>query len=106
MMPTSNEVPPISLVMTFFSPISSARYIEPVTPDTGPESSVSSGASTAFATATVLNAYVGPATASYLKNIDERLHALGYRAPLQITQCAGGTISVVRSYSPHLGTSS
>lgn len=55
-------------------------------------------------TATVLNAYVGPVTASYLKNIDERLQALGYRAPLQITQCAGGTISVAKAVEAPLLT--
>ena len=55
-------------------------------------------------TATVLNAYVGPATASYLRNIDERLQALGYRAPLQITQCAGGTISVAKAVEAPLLT--
>jgi len=55
-------------------------------------------------TATVLNAYVGPATASYLKSIDERLQGLGYRAPLQITQCAGGTISVAKAVEAPLLT--
>ena len=50
MMPTSNEVPPMSVVMMFGTPISLPRYSEPVTPDTGPESSVSSGDSIAWST--------------------------------------------------------
>ena len=33
----------MSVVMMFGQPISSPRYTEPVTPATGPESSVSSG---------------------------------------------------------------
>ena len=53
MMETSNEVPPMSVVMTFFSPIAAPRNIDAVTPDTGPESSVSSGASPARSTGTV-----------------------------------------------------
>src|SRR5256886_8374654 len=40
MIETSNEVPPMSVVMTFFSPIAAPRNIDAVTPDTGPESSV------------------------------------------------------------------
>jgi hypothetical protein len=47
MMPTSNEVPPMSVVMMFGTPINLPRYSDPVTPDTGPESSVSSGDSIA-----------------------------------------------------------
>ena len=45
-------------------------------------------------TASCLNAYVGPITTSYLADIEERLGRAGYRAPLQITQSAGGTIPV------------
>ena len=45
-------------------------------------------------TATVLNAYIGPITAGYLSKLDAKLQSLGYRRPLQITQCGGGTISV------------
>jgi N-methylhydantoinase A len=45
-------------------------------------------------TAVALNAYIGPLTSGYLGNLDRRLAALGYRQPLQITQCGGGTISV------------
>ena len=45
-------------------------------------------------TASCLNAYVGPVTTSYLADIEERLGRAGYRAPLQITQSAGGTIPV------------
>jgi hypothetical protein len=53
MIETSNEVPPMSVVMMCFSPIAAPRNIEAVTPATGPESSVSSGASPARATGTV-----------------------------------------------------
>ena len=45
-------------------------------------------------TASCLNAYVGPVTTSYLADIEQRLAQAGYRAPLQITQSAGGTIPV------------
>ena len=45
-------------------------------------------------TASCLNAYVGPVTTSYLADIEQRLAKAGYRAPLQITQSAGGTIPV------------
>jgi N-methylhydantoinase A len=45
-------------------------------------------------TATALNAYIGPVMAKYLGNLDRRLRASGYAQPLQITQCAGGSISV------------
>ena len=45
-------------------------------------------------TASCLNAYVGPITTSYLADIEARLTQAGYRAPLQITQAAGGTIPV------------
>ncbi len=40
----------MSVVMMFFSFITVPRYCEPVTPDTGPESRVSSGASRALRT--------------------------------------------------------
>ena len=53
MIETSNDVPPMSVVMTFFAPIAAPRNIDAVTPDTGPESSVRSGASPARATGTV-----------------------------------------------------
>jgi len=46
------------------------------------------------ATATVLNAYIGPVMAKYLGNLDRQLKASGYAQPLQITQCGGGSISV------------
>ena len=45
-------------------------------------------------TAVALNAYIGPVMARYLANLDERLKQLGYRQPLQIAQCGGGSISV------------
>lgn len=45
-------------------------------------------------TAVALNAYIGPLTVGYVTSLDQRLKTLGYLPPLQITQCAGGTISV------------
>lgn len=48
-------------------------------------------------TAAVLNAYIGPVTSRYLREIQGRLAALGYHKPLQVTQCAGGSISVERA---------
>jgi N-methylhydantoinase A len=45
-------------------------------------------------TAAAINAYIGPLTSSYLRNLDGKLTTLGNRHPLQITQCGGGTISV------------
>ena len=45
-------------------------------------------------TAVALNAYIGPLTVNYVTNLDKRLKEMGYKPPLQITQCAGGTISV------------
>ena len=50
MMPTSNEVPPMSVVIMFEQSINPLKYSEPVTPDTGPESSVNSGDSIALST--------------------------------------------------------
>lgn len=55
-------------------------------------------------TAVALNAYVGPLTAGYLSNLDGRLQSLGYRQPLQITQCGGGTISVDKAMEAPLLT--
>ncbi len=48
-------------------------------------------------TAVALNAYIGPVTSRYIRNVDRKLGALGYAHPLQITQCAGGTISAGRA---------
>jgi N-methylhydantoinase A len=55
-------------------------------------------------TATALNAYIGPVMAKYLGNLDKRLKASGYAQPLQITQCAGGSISVVKAMETPLLT--
>jgi N-methylhydantoinase A len=55
-------------------------------------------------TATALNAYIGPVMAKYLGNLDRRLRASGYAQPLQITQCAGGSISVDRAMETPLLT--
>jgi N-methylhydantoinase A len=48
-------------------------------------------------TAVALNANIGPVTSAYLRRLDERLKSLGYRHPLQITQCGGGLISVQKA---------
>lgn len=45
-------------------------------------------------TAVALNAYIGPVTTDYLSRVDRDTKSMGYANPLQITQCAGGTISV------------
>jgi len=55
-------------------------------------------------TATAINAYIGPLTAGYLSQLDRRLTQLGYRQPLQITQCGGGTISVDKAMEAPLLT--
>jgi N-methylhydantoinase A len=55
-------------------------------------------------TATALNAYIGPVMASYLGNLDRRLKRSGYAQPLQITQCAGGSISVDKAMDSPLLT--
>jgi len=55
-------------------------------------------------TATALNAYIGPVMAKYLGNLDRRLKASGYAQPLQITQCAGGSISVDKAMESPLLT--
>jgi N-methylhydantoinase A len=55
-------------------------------------------------TATVLNAYIGPVMARYLGNLDQKLKASGYAQPLQITQCAGGSISVAKAMQSPLLT--
>ena len=55
-------------------------------------------------TATALNAYIGPITTRYLNNIDDRLKDLGYTRALQVTQCAGGSISLSRAMEAPLLT--
>jgi N-methylhydantoinase A len=55
-------------------------------------------------TATALNAYIGPIASGYLANLDRQLAAKGYRQPLQITQCGGGTMSVERAMAAPLLT--
>ena len=55
-------------------------------------------------TATVLNAYIGPVMAKYLGNLDRKLRSAGYAQPLQITQCAGGSISVDKAMESPLLT--
>ena len=55
-------------------------------------------------TATVLNAYIGPVMARYLGNLEQKLKASGYAQPLQITQCAGGSISVAKAMQSPLLT--
>jgi N-methylhydantoinase A len=41
---------------------------------------------------TVVNAYVGPVVATYLRSLEQRLAAAGIRAPLQIMQSSGGVM--------------
>jgi N-methylhydantoinase A len=55
-------------------------------------------------TAVVLNAYIGPLTCGFLQTLNRRLVSLGYRNPLQITQCGGGTISVDKAMEAPLLT--
>ena len=55
-------------------------------------------------TATALNAYIGPVMARYLGNLDGQLKKSGYRQPLQITQCGGGSVSVDRAIESPLLT--
>lgn len=55
-------------------------------------------------TAVALNAYIGPITTRYLAGIDREVKANGYRSALQITQCAGGTISVDKAMEAPLLT--
>lgn len=55
-------------------------------------------------TATALNAYIGPITTRYLRNIGDRLKDLGYKQALQITQCGGGCISLAKAMEAPLLT--
>ena len=54
--------------------------------------------------AVALNAYIGPLVTGYLARVDERARGLGYRHPLHITQCAGGTIPVAKAMEAPLLT--
>ena len=54
--------------------------------------------------AVALNAYIGPLTTGYLSGVARDVKSLGYHQPLQITQCAGGTISVERAMAAPLLT--
>ena len=54
--------------------------------------------------AVALNAYIGPLTTGYLAGLARDVKSLGYHQPLQITQCAGGTISVERAMAAPLLT--
>ena len=55
-------------------------------------------------TAVALNAYIGPTTVGYVTRLDQQLKQLGYKPPLQITQCAGGTITVRKAQEAPLLT--
>jgi N-methylhydantoinase A len=55
-------------------------------------------------TATALNAYIGPVMSRYLGSLDRELKKSGYAQPLQITQCAGGSISVGKAMESPLLT--
>ena len=54
--------------------------------------------------AVALNAYIGPLVTGYLARMDRRTTDLGYDHPLQITQCAGGTIPVAKAMAAPLLT--
>ena len=54
--------------------------------------------------AVALNAYIGPLVTGYLARMDRRTTDLGYHHPLQITQCAGGTIPVAKAMAAPLLT--
>ena len=54
--------------------------------------------------AVALNAYIGPLTTTYIAGVSQDINNLGYKHPLQITQCAGGTISVKRAMAAPLLT--
>ena len=54
--------------------------------------------------AVALNAYIGPLVTGYLARMDRRTTDLGYDYPLQITQCAGGTIPVAKAMAAPLLT--
>ncbi len=55
-------------------------------------------------TAVALNAYIGPTTVGYVTRLDGQLKDMGYKPPLQITQCAGGTITVRKAQQAPLLT--
>ncbi len=55
-------------------------------------------------TAVALNAYIGPITVGYVNRLDQKLSDMGYKKPLQISQCAGGTISVSKALEAPLLT--
>jgi N-methylhydantoinase A len=42
--------------------------------------------------ATVINAYLGPVTASYMKRVGRRVGAAGLATPVQVMQCGGGVV--------------
>lgn len=54
--------------------------------------------------AVALNAYIGPLVTGYISRVANDVKALGYKAPLQITQCAGGTIPVSKAMEAPLLT--
>jgi N-methylhydantoinase A len=54
--------------------------------------------------AVALNAYMGPLVSGYLSRVARDVKSLGYTAPLQITQCAGGTIPVAKAMEAPLLT--
>jgi len=54
--------------------------------------------------AVALNAYIGPLVTGYIARVAEDVKKMGYTAPLQITQCAGGTIPVSKAMEAPLLT--
>jgi len=100
----------ICLLWSFRNPVHERRLAQFVR-DMAPECFVSCSVELApkwgeyeRLTATALNAYIGPVSARYLGDLDTRLRAAGYRKPLQITQCGGGTISLERAMQAPLLT--
>ena len=55
-------------------------------------------------TAVALNAYIGPITVGYITRLNASLKEMGYEPPLQITHCAGGTITVPKAQEAPLLT--
>ncbi|MBT6440804.1 MAG: hypothetical protein HOK61_00130 [Alphaproteobacteria bacterium] len=54
--------------------------------------------------AVAFNAYIGPLTTRYIARVEDDVKKIGYANPLQITQCAGGTISVEKAMEAPLLT--
>ena len=100
----------ICFLWSFKNPVHEQRAVELVR-EHAPDIFVSSSADLVpkwgeyeRTTATALNAYIGPITTRYLRNIGERLSELGYKHALQVTQCGGGCISLAKAMEAPLLT--